>query len=163
MKRISEEDGLNAGFRNIGRFYLALIPWALAVGALAWMGTWVAFHEWQRETRQEKRAAIYVAAPEPVKSKIKITVLKRSCVKVERADLDGRSLIIYAAAPSGCDSISGLGYAEWHWQEVSPDGTVLHADYSNEMNIHSGEKVEFKFTIPSDDDRVAEVRVWISR
>lgn len=159
---MQNEDGFNAGFRNIGRFTLSLIPWALAVGALAWLGTWVAFHEWQREARQEKRAAMYVAAPEPVKEKVKIVTPHRSCVIVERVDLDGGSLMVYVKAPPDCGHSGLLGYAMWHWQEVSPDGTVIHQGEDNAMDIFAGDKAEYRFAIPSDD-RTSEVRVWIDR
>ncbi len=131
------------------------------------MGAWISFHEWQREARQEARAAVYVGAPEPVKSKIKITVLNRSCIKIQRADLDGTSLTIDAYAPPGCDKDYNPGYAEWHWQQLSPNGVILHSGYSNRASISGGEKAEFVFSGIyeglTDDDRVAELQVWISR
>lgn len=160
-KRISNEDGFNAGWRNVGRFFLALIPWALAIGAMTWLGAWIAFHEWQREERQAQRASVYVASPEPQKAKIKITPLSRSCLRVERADLDGDDLLLYGSAPKGCSN-GYSDYTEWHWQLLSPDGTILHQGFTNEVDLHEGTKAEMKMKI-ENDDRATELQVWLRR
>lgn len=162
MKRLGDEDGVDAGYRNLGRFFLALIPWALGVGAMVWLGTWIAFHVWQREERQAARAATYVASPVPQKAKIKITALVRDCLRVDRADLDGTDLLIYGRAPKGCTNRVGTDYTEWHWQLLSPDGTILHQGWTNLLDLHEGTKGELKMQIESDD-RAAELQVWLTR
>ena len=56
------EDGINSGARNIGRFFLALIPWALGIGFAVWLGVYMAMREIHREALQEQRAAQYTGA-----------------------------------------------------------------------------------------------------
>lgn len=162
MNRISNEDGVNAGYRNLGRFFLSLIPWALGIGAMAWLGTFIAFHEWQREMRQSQRAAVYVGSPDPQKAKVKITVVKNGCITVNRVDLDGIRLVINASATSQCIGSGVPNYTEWKWQLVSPDGTVLASETENSCNLDAGAKMECRLEI-GEDDRASELKISVSR
>lgn len=167
MKRISDEDGFNAGWRNIGRFVLTMIPFALGIGLFVWIADWLWIHEIKASLQMEDRAAIYTGAENRPKSKVTIEVLDKSCVKVTHADLNGRDLRIYGKAECLDESLKYYSvYA--HWQQLSPDGTILHEHYMECGKPQKvGDKVEctdggWDFEKPTDDDRVATLRVWIS-
>lgn len=85
----SRESGIDSGARNVGRFFLSLVPWALGVGALVWLSVYIGVHTFYHEIQQEQRAATYIGAAERPKSKIKIEVKEVDCSRVTRADLDG--------------------------------------------------------------------------
>ena len=166
--RISDEDGFNAGFRNYGRLCLALIPWALGIGALSWMAVYVWGHYIGNELDQERRAAIYTGAGKAPKSKIAVEMLNKSCVKVTRADIDGSMLYLYARN----DCRESLSYLRWNWEELSPDGTVIHAGEANSCPIptENGDEAECQFggwfhwpEGIDTDKRVDRIRVWVSR
>jgi hypothetical protein len=162
MKRISDEDGMEAGGRNVGRLALSLIPWALGIGALVWLGVWIGIHEFRHELSQEERAAIYVGAKERPHSRLIINTIKSDCSTVTRADLDGSDLIMYAKN----DCHETLRYLAWRWQLLSPDGTVLKEEYVNGCPVPRmpGDSAECRmqdhYASVSDDDRAATVRVW---
>lgn len=158
------DDGFNSGFRNLGRFFLALIPWALGIGALVWLGVWIGVHTYYQQVQQENRRAQFTGVASP-KSKIKIQVENKSCVRVQHVDVDGDMLTIDAR--NDCPSPLYMGYLEYHWQQMSPNGTVIHQNYSNDcpVPLERGDTAECIFSDDhfdplSDDDRVATVRVW---
>jgi hypothetical protein len=153
------ESGTDSGFRNVGRFFLSLIPWALGIGAITWLSVWVGVHEYRREINQENRAATYVGASERPSSKLVIEVKSKDCSVITRADANGDELIIYAL--NGCHK--SLDYLAWHWQGLSPDGTVIAQHYTNaatcSVPVYPGDKAECKLTI-STDDRIKTLRIW---
>lgn len=155
------EDGINSGARNVGRFFLALIPWALGIGALVWFGVWVGFHAYRHELEQERRAASYTGAEERPKSKIEIQVKPSGCLLVTYADFNGDTLVVYVK--NACHK--SLGYMEYHFQALSPNGMVLQQSYHNSASCpaptESGDIAECKFDVDSDD-RMATLRVWAS-
>jgi hypothetical protein len=155
------EDGINSGARNIGRFFLSLVPWALAIGAMSWLGLWISVHQYRSEVEQERRRAVYVGAEERPKDKIKIEARKVDCLTVERADVDGGSLTMYGRADRTC---SEAWYTAWHWQELSPDRTLIHEGYTNSCPDlrKAGDKSECRMKIEVDD-RTAYLTVWVSR
>ena len=57
-----------------------------------------------------------------------------------------------------------LDYVSWHWQGISPDGTVIAMGYTNNAYCPvprmPGDKAECKMEI-STDDRIKTLRVWI--
>lgn len=121
MKRLSNEDGTNAGFRNIGRLALSSIPLVLVAAACVWLGFWISAHGFFNQLNQEERRAVYVGAAIPPKAPIIIETPFKGCVKVTRVDLDGSTAAVYFE--NGCS-----GKVKWlkiYWQEISPDGTKL--------------------------------------
>ena len=66
------EDGINSGYRNIGRLALASIPYVLGLGAAVWLGVWMTGHDFRRLLSQEDRAAVYTGAAQRPKGKIEI-------------------------------------------------------------------------------------------
>jgi len=156
------EDGVSSGARNFGRLCLSAIPWALGLGAAVWLGVWGGLHTYRHQLAMEARAARYVGSVTPQQSPIKIEVIARDCVRVSRADVDGSTLLIYAK--NTCHE--QIRYAEYHYQEISLDGTVLSQEYHNEAScgipIFPGDSGECKFDIPMDD-RTDKIRVWMSR
>lgn len=185
MKRFSNEDGGNAGFRNIGRFFLFAIPLVLGLGASVWFGLWVSGYEFGRaqeadkrhddaykhDLTQSERSAVYVGASKLPTGKLAVQFLDKTCMKIVRADLDTKkkgypyedneynySLVLYAQ--SFCQEASR--YTEWHWQAVSPNGTILSQGYTNLCPIpQTGEIAECLMLIPSDD-RIEKFRAWAS-
>lgn len=166
MKRISNEDGNNAGSRNLGRLALALIPWALGIGFAAWLATWISFHNFQHQQTQEDRAAAYVGATIRPKGKIAIDMQHHDCTTVVRSDIDGSKLLLYARNDCG----QAINYLAWHWQVLSPDGTLLKQGYTNQCALPGpGETAEclleylgkeaYSETV---DDRADRIRVWTS-
>jgi hypothetical protein len=161
MKRISDEGGVNASLRNVGRFFLSLIPWALGIGALAWLSVFISVRTYRHETRVEERAAIYVGAKKPPKSKLMIetpmiTDGHHLSLEVTLVDADGDSIVIHAQNRSG-----NLSYVLWHWQQISPDGTVIEDQEDNSCPVpaRKGETAECKGRL-TIDDRTAKLRVW---
>lgn len=161
---MKSEDGFNSGVRNIGRFFLSLIPWAIGIGALVWLGVWVGVAKYKHDVakykhdiEQQRRAATYVGAEERPKEKLKIEVIKKDCSTLIRADVNGRDLVMYAK--NNCHE--EISYLAWHWQSVSPDGTVIRSGYTNRCPIPRthGEKAECKDEIVVDD-RTSSIRLW---
>ena len=162
---MQNEDGLNSGARNVGRFFLMAIPYVLGLAAMTWLGVYIGIHDFNHQLTQEERAAVYTGAKDRPTSKIAIEMKVKDCTKVTRGDIDGTTLVLYAI--NECHS--GVGYMEWHWQEVSPNGTVIHENYTNSCPIprSNGEIAECTFSssilagpeLP-DDDRTSKVRVW---
>lgn len=153
------EDGVNAGTRNIGRFFLSLIPWALGIGFMVWFGAWAGVAKYKHDISQERRAAVYVGAETKPEEKIKLDVVKHDCTTISRADVNGSDLMIYARN----DCKGRLSYLAWHWQTISPDGTVVGQGYTNGCPIpNPGNKAECKMKI-DDDERTATVRIWTSK
>jgi hypothetical protein len=144
---MEREDGISAGQRNIGRFFLSAIPLVLGVAAATWFGLWITGHNYSKqlaaekhELTQEQRAAVYVGARVRPQGKLVAEIDNKSCLEIVRVDVDTEkkgypyddadyqySLIMYAQNKCGED----LTYAAYHWQAVSPNGTLLEADYKN--------------------------------
>jgi hypothetical protein len=158
MNRINE-DGTNAGMRNIGRLALFLIPWALALGAAAWIGVYIGAHDFRHQLSQEERAATYTGASEKPKDKFKIVIEPHDCSHITKADIDGHVLLLYARN----DCHKTLDYLAWHWQEVSPNGTIISGGYQNNAYCpvpqHYSEIAECSQEI-SDDDRAVQIKLW---
>lgn len=156
------ETGVNAGARNFGRLCLAMIPWALGIGFSVWLGGWAALHTFRHQLASEARAARYVGSITPQVSPIKIVILNKGCLKVDKVDVDGTQLLVYSR--NACSR--GLWYAEYHYQQISPDGTVIDQGEHNTAGCavptEPGDKAECKFDI-SVDDRVETLRVWMSQ
>lgn len=165
MRRLSNESGSEAGFRNIGRYYLAMIPFALGIGAAVWLGVWVYGHTLYKAVAQEERAAVYVGAAAKPQGKIAIEIdNSRSCVKVSRADYNGWSLYIYSR--NDCSML--IHYLSYHWQTISPNNTVLHEGDSPLCPVPTepGDMAECQFAYwdfdsVSVDSRTDRIRVWV--
>ena len=157
---MSSEDGVNAGYRNLGRFFLALVPWALGIGALAWLSVYIGVHTFYHEKLQEDRAAQWTGAEQRPAGKIAVEIRPVDCLHIKHADIDGDELSLYAQN----DCHQSITYNEWHWQQISPDGTITHEGYANGATCatlnDAGDKGECKLTL-EDDDRVKKIRVWI--
>lgn len=162
--------------RGIGTFAFAAIPWVLAIGATAWLGLYMAFHEDKKilandrkELTQEERMATYVGAAERPQQKVKIEEGHSDCVALSRAEFDGTELLMYAE--NRCHG-APLDYLAWHWQLIAPDGTALSQGYTNLCPIptNHGQKAECKQTLrehrygyeaPPIEDRVEKIVIWL--
>jgi hypothetical protein len=169
-QRWSNEDGREASSRNWGRLALGLIPLALGAAASVWLGMYIQAHRFGRVLSQEDRAAVAVGAEVRPKGKIAIdtATAQKYCAPITRADLDGDTLRLYAT--NDCKvALTGM---DWHYEQLSPNGTVLHDGYMNQRgNDHCptprmvGDKSECVFAgtyggYMTVDDRVATLRVW---
>ncbi len=154
-----KESGIDSGARQIGRFFLAAIPAALGSAAVIWFTFYADVHDARHEISQEERAAAYTGATVRPKAKIAVEILPKDCTKITRADVDGETLILYAQ--NACGNL--LDYVAWYWQEVSPNGTVLHQGYENTafcpVPTQQGDIAECSTKIPTDD-RTDKIRVW---
>lgn len=171
MVRISNEDGREAAARNWGRFALSAIPWALGMGASVWLGVYIGVHQINQQTSQEQRAAVAVGAEERPKSRITfdLSTAQTYCAGVTRADIDGPMLRLWATN----DCHGPLTGMDWHYEMLSPNGTVLHASVTNQNSAYSecpmprlpkdsAECVfgSSKYSELPIDDRVSTIRVW---
>ncbi len=156
---MTRESGVDSGYRNFGRLALSLIPWGLGLGAAVWLGVWVAGHDFRHQLSQEDRAAVYTGAVEKPKGKVKLVVVHRDCVEVTRADFDGAALLLYTR--NNCHQF--LLYMEWHWEAVSPNGTVIAQGYMNTAYCAAasepGDVSECRLNVYIDD-RIETLRVW---
>lgn len=166
MKRISDESGIQAGARNVGRFFLFMIPWALGTAALVWLAFFMGAHEWFNTLSQGQRRAIYVGAEQRPKSKLKIETPPSAAV-VDRVDLEGSTLAVYFHA------LAEMRYGIYiNWQLVSPDGTLLSSGAERSeacggpTSLKKGEKGEavlsgWLYGVKTDS-RAEAIRVWVS-
>ena len=106
---MKEEDGVNSGARNIGRFFLFAIPAILGVAFLIWFAAYMGVVEYIHELSQQKRAAIYVGVKEPPKEKLKINVERHDCTEIVSVDVNGNDLVMYAKMDVIKDWITWLG------------------------------------------------------
>ncbi len=120
------EDGFNAGARNFGRLALSCIPWTLGMGALVWLGFFIASHDILHQLSQEQRRAIYVGAFHRPKEKLIIETPKTWCVHITRVDLDGASAAVYYQ--NDCDV--AVGDVVISWQLFSPNRTALESGHA---------------------------------
>lgn len=170
---------MNAGWRNVGRFFLFAIPLVLGLGASAWFGLWITGHNFNRQVEAEKhelsqqeRSAVFVGAGTKPKGKLAIEIVKKDCLTVIRADIDTvkkgypyedtdywYSLVLYAQ--SNCQQI--LDYAKYQWELISPNGVVLKSGYENTATCpvpHPAEIAECSIKI-QPDERTEKIRVWV--
>ena len=158
-----QENGTDAGIRSIGRFFLFAIPLVLGLAASVWLGVWIQSHYFQKELSQEDRAAVYTGAQERPKSKVIIQILPHDCTHLTRVDLDGSDLLMYATN----DCHAPLDYLAWHWQFVSPDGTVISEGYDNScpkprLPGDKAECVPYSGSV-KPDDRASVLRAWTQK
>lgn len=155
---MNKEDGINAGQRRIGTFFLYAIPLVLGVGASVWLGVYIGVHDFRRELSQEERRSEYVGASVRPKEKLKISVVPYDCTHITKANIDGKDLLLYARN----DCHRRLEYNSWHWRLLSPDGVVIGEGYTNWQcpTLSSpGVITECNLKI-KQDDRAALLEVW---
>lgn len=146
-----KEDGFNVACRRFGMLGLALVPWALGIGAMAWLGVYAYQHTLRRELSQEERAAVYVGAKERPTAKIKILVEPSGCLVFDRVELDGAMLNGYFHATCA------EHFIQLFHKLKSPDGTVISSgdDFvfagSADTCLAAKEKAEFKVNVRTDD------------
>jgi hypothetical protein len=134
-----------------------------AVGSLLWFTLIKDVHLFRRELSQEERRAVYVGAEQRPKGAIKIQIANRekNCVKVTRADVDGRYVSVYYE--NVCSAPVDGQLVELTLK--SPDGSVLGRDREqvNRLdNIPAGERGEIIFMI-TPDARAASLEITAKR
>jgi len=163
-----DESGVDAGARNIGRTALFAIPLLLAMAASVWLAFYVGVRQEQQAQRQRERSAGVVGAEVAPTGKIELTVERRlPCANLSRADMDAGTLRLYVTN----DCHREMRYLEWHWEALSPNGTVLYSRYTNTGNCpvptRHGESAECVLAaggyagVPADG-RISKVRVYTS-
>lgn len=141
---------------------LAIVPVALALGALYWLFFVEDTHDFGRRLDREKRDAFAVHAVPAPKAKIIITMRPSLTLIVEGADQDGSRLVAYVRNVSHrC-----IPFVKLHFKETAPDGTVVAADekYQDgvEGGISPGQRAEIIFDNVPEDNRAASIEVWAS-
>lgn len=102
------------------------------MGALVWLGFFVASHDLLNQLSQEQRRAIYVGAFHRPTSKIVVeTPDKGWCVKITRVDLDGSTAAVYFQ--NNC--IVHIGNVTVHWELYSPNRTALASGWNFSNNL----------------------------
>ena len=157
---MTEETGVDAGARRVGAFFLWAIPLVLGVAASVWLGFFIGVQNEREQIAQEQRKAVYVGAEHRPTAKIQIQVVPVDCLRLDRADLDGGHLVMYAT--NTCNA--PVSYVAWHWQGISPDGTVIAEHYDNgcPLPVYRGDKAECEFNDVSTDDRIKTMRLWVT-
>jgi hypothetical protein len=152
--------------RPYGWLALAIIPAALGGGALMWLAFYTGVVDWREvqraaekthriEGRMDERVGVRGELVAPVD----LVIRKTGCLQVSRAFLDDGVLTAYVS--SSCHGPSG--YWEWHWNQVSPDGTILATGYRNSLaDIMPGETIEVTEQV-KEDARTLKIVVWSKR
>ncbi len=134
----------------------ALIPAALAGAGLMWLAFYTGVIDWSKAQRVEARMDNRVGVNGQLTKPVELIIRTPDCFRVSRAYLDGQQLTVYLH--NGCHE--QIGYYEWHYNEVSPDGTIIHSWYDNDA---SGREAEGTWEITrgiEEDSRMAKVVVW---
>lgn len=141
---------------GVGAFFYASIL-ALLIGALMmYFAFYTGIINWQKAQRIEGRMDNRVGVNGQLEKPVDLIILKKSCLLVNRAYLDGSVGTMYLK--NECHT--NLNYHAWHWNAVAPDGTIIHQDYSNSINeLESGEVTEVLFNV-EEDDRISKVIIW---
>jgi len=143
---------------GVGWFFFSMIPAALAGAALMWLAFYTGVLDWQKTRRIEGRMDARVGVRGELTAPVDLIIRKTGCLQVSRAYLDDGKLTTYTT--NSCPSDSG--YWELHWNQISPDGTVIATRYENwsaSEGISSGATVEGTFDL-KEDSRTAKVIVW---
>ena len=75
---------------------------------------------------------------------------------MSRAFLDSAALTVYVTNNCHTD----IGYWEWHFNQVAPDGTIINSNYSNSLTgPEAGQTLELGAKL-KEDDRTSKVVVW---
>src|SRR6188508_2176701 len=101
MRRLSNEDGINAGIRNIGRYALFMIPAALGGAACLWIAAGLGWIDLSREIRKERRLLDGVHISVPADEPIKQVAFDDRCLKVDKMFLDSEHVTFYVR--NSCD------------------------------------------------------------
>lgn len=158
MAEHGSEDGVNAGHRNMGRFFLFAIPAVLGIAASIWLGVYIGIHNFRRELSQEDRRAVFVGAYQRPKSKLRIETPAMRCLKITHVDLDGGTATVYFQNNCTGETTNRM----LRYQTLAPDGTVLHGgwDWTYTGSLKGGEQAEVIEKLELDD-RAAGIRFWI--
>lgn len=163
---MKDEDGINSGYRNVGRLALWTIPLALAMGASAWIGVYVGTHDILRQLSQEQRRALYVGAGKRPQGKMIVETPDVSCILVTKVDVDGNEATVYYE--SHCHKTKHT--LSVYWQLVAPDGTLLGSGsaYANAIGGPEalppkarGEAVLAGYYRLNTDDRAIAIKFWV--
>ena len=121
MRRISDEDGINAGVRNIGRYFLFAIPAALGGAACLWIAAASGWIDLSHKITMEDRALNAVGISEPPTEPIKIVTTNGTCLHATGAYLDGDEVVV--SLQNTCDR--QLDEPVYVYRTKAGDGTVL--------------------------------------
>jgi hypothetical protein len=150
MRRISDEDGINAGFRNIGRYALFMIPAALGGAACLWIAAAFGWIELGHAINMERRSLQAVGVTAPPKEPIKLVRVDSSCLKFDDAYVDGDDVITYVK--NTCDR--WLDLPNFAYRTQAGDGTTIISGrwaFSGIKSIGPHERREQKIWLDGKD------------
>lgn len=111
----------DVNIRGVSSLAFALTPWAIGIGASAWLVFFDGAHTLRRELGLEHRAAVSVHADPLPDAPIKLVIENpRGGLAIESASWDGADLLVYFRASRATARRITL----WEQQEA-PDGTVV--------------------------------------
>lgn len=164
MKRISNEDGRDAGARNFGRLALAIIPLVLGLAASVWLGIWIESHYFLIDVRQEQRRGQMVGAPVALEDPLAITTpvrLQTEHLAIDRAEYSSGELTVRFHATHDTQGF------ELHWAWISPDGTHMGQGWDKvdvlkgPWSLASGEKGIVTDQNVGIEPRASTLEVWM--
>lgn len=146
---------------GMGAFFFALIPWALATGAVAWLAFFGGLHEAKQRADAEKRVAVAVGEPTKPVAPYKLT-LDQGRFFIESARYDGHSLEMYYRNKG---HVRLYNYC-FRYAQKSADGTNIGGGEScfpgSEKALRPGERAELRETFDVDD-RTTEIVLAFDR
>lgn len=142
-------------------FTTSIVLWILGSAAVAWLSFYSGVRYMRREISMEQRRAESVGAVPLPTGNIEVVIDNRTGghLFIESASIDGKELRAYYVN-KGTHSQE---FVKFHWQLLSPDGTVIKQDYSYEnfgSRLEPGVRVETVKQIESDT-RVKRIRLFM--
>ena len=161
MKRISDESGESAGWRNWGRLMLSLIPAALGGAAVLWIIAWLGWIDLTKELRMERRTMQSVGISVLPKTPIQLLAHDGTCLKIQSSYMDGDRLQFYAF--NSCRH--WLFNPAFYYRVKAHDGTVVDSHewaFDGDRDLGPQERREQVINL-ENDDRAEQVELWMRR
>ena len=150
MRRISNEDGINAGVRNIGRYALAAIPAALGGAACLWIMAASGCLDLGNKINTSRRSFDAVGMTALPTEPITLVLINAQCLQIEKAFIDADTVITYVK--NACDR--WLKSPNYHYQTQAADSTVILSGrwaFSGVKSIGPGERREQRVWLDGRD------------
>lgn len=145
---------------GIGWFFFALIPGAIAGGALMWLAFYTGVIDWTKTQRIEGRMDARVGVNGELKTPVDLVARNTGCLKIARSFLDSGQLTLYVK--SACSDRRQSFQWTRAWKEIAPDGTVVQQGREYGTAIEPGETIELHEDL-KDDPRTVRVVVAIGQ
>jgi len=159
MRRVSDESGKQAGLRNMGRFFLFMIPSALGGAAILWIIAAFGWIDLTRELRMGQRTMQSVGLSVLPRTPIVLLAHDGLCLKADSSYMDGNRLQFYAK--NTCDR--WLPSPSFSYRIKAHNGTVIDSHlwaFNGDRAIGPQERRE-QYVHVDDDRRAETVELWM--